>query len=659
MSSIEYRVQSGDTLSAIARRYSVTMDALAQLNHISDINHIRAGQVLRIPKASSSPKPPPQPRSHRVLATDTLSGIAQRHKVSEEELAEANGLTRPYRLVIGQVLTLPITNPSPAPTSHKPASTAQLANTTPGNTPVSKKVRQKSPFERSKAIGSLGRVSNADGVNLREHPDSKAPIKKRLAFNTRVFAGNEFPGDWYFVTLEDGSFGYVYTKYVMLHPPEPGAILHKIEPGESALQIVKQYYKGSAISWGQDERYYVNVLVEANKTKALTGIYKPSAGADWSQTRTREGYFIWIPSLTFAKSLRDKVGSGSISYNLWKDVRRAAIAIGEYHLGAAAFYAGIIHGALESLWDLVAGVIDLVEMVWKFLVSLLTGELFSDAKGLWEALKALKLDELVKSGLEKFLARWNDPDLLRRWLFRGWLVGYAVLELLMEIFTGGAALVKWVGKAGKLSKLLTKFPKVQGVLEKAKGIAKSLPADLKKKLTKTVTESAEQSADLRKADGPVGPARKVDDVDDAPKVDPKKQEPESTLAQLRARFTELARDPAHNGKISSKTINEAKVGLKLEKSGKLKGPITRDPNPAGAEFIDADGIKWDVKSFRSDFPPKKGGFKLERDLEKIKSELAEGENVIIDTQKMSPQHVADLKKALSEASLLDRILWYP
>jgi hypothetical protein len=300
-----------------------------------------------------------------------------------------------------------------------------------------------------------------------------------------------------------------------------------------------------------------------------------------------------------------------------------------------------------------------VEMVWKFLVSLLTGELFSDAKGLWEALKALKLDELVKSGLEKFLARWNDPDLLRRWLFRGWLVGYAVLELLMEIFTGGAALVKWVGKAGKLSKLLTKFPKVQGVLEKAKGIAKSLPADLKKKLTKTVTESAEQSADLRKADGPVGPARKADDVDDAPKVDPKKQEPESTLAQLRARFTELARDPAHNGKISSKTINEAKVGLKLEKSGKLKGPITRDPNPAGAEFIDVDGIKWDVKSFRSDFPPKKGGFKLERDLEKIKSELAEGENVIIDTQKMSPQHVADLKKALSGAGLLDRILWYP
>lgn len=651
MSSNEYRVQSGDTLSAIARRYSVTVDALARLNHLSDVNCIRAGQVLQIPKALPAPKPPPPPKRHRVLAGETLSELAERYKLPMQELAEANGIPSPFHIFIGQVLILP---------KAKPADSAsKLAKGSQWTSSSHKKFRQKSPFERSEEIGSFGRVSNTGGVNLRERPDGKAPIKRRLPFNTRVFASNEFPGDWYFVTLEDGSFGYVYTKYVMLHPPEPEAILHRIELGESALHIVKKYYKGSAISWGQDERYYVNVLVEANKTKALTGIYKPGAGADWSQTRTREGYFIWIPSQAFAKSLRDKVGSGSISYKLWRDVRQAAIAVGEFYLGVAAFYAGIIHGALESLWDLAAGVVDLVEMVWKLLVSLFTGELLSDAKGLWESLKALKLDELVKAGLEKFLGRWNDPDLLRRWLFRGWLVGYAVLEILMEIFTGGAALVKWVGKVGKLSKLLAKFPKVQRLVDKTKALARSLPADRKKKLTQAVTDSAEESADLRKADGVVGPGQKADDVADAPKVDPKKQEPEPTLAQLKARFTELAKDPAHAGKISSKTITEAKVGLKLEKSGKLKGPITRDPNPAGAEFIDADGVKWDVKAFRSDFPPRKGGFKLERDLEKIKAELAKGENVIIDTQKLSPQHVAELKKALVDAGVQDRILWYP
>jgi LysM repeat protein len=412
MLRIEYRVQSGDTLSAIARRYGVSMEALARFNRISDVNRIRVGQVLQIPEVISIPTSSPAPKSHRVRASESLVEIAKRYKVSEEEIAVANGLTRPYRVIIGQVLTIP--------NAHKPSSAAtRSVHAISGNTFTPKKVRQKSKFELSKEIGGFGRVSNADGVNLREHPSSQAPIKKRLPFNTLIFASNEFPGDWYFITLEDGSFGYVYTKYVMLHPPEPGAILHKIEFGESALQLVKQYYKGSAISWGQDERYYVNVLLEANKTKTPAGIYQPSAGADWSQTRTRAGYYIWIPSQPFAQGLRDKVGSGSISHDLWRDVRRVAIAVGEYQLGAAAFIAGIIHGALESLWDLVTGIVDLAEMVWKFLASLFSGELLSDAKGLWEALKALKLEELVQAGIKKFLHRWDDPDLLRRWLFRG------------------------------------------------------------------------------------------------------------------------------------------------------------------------------------------------------------------------------------------------
>jgi hypothetical protein len=106
-------------------------------------------------------------------------------------------------------------------------------------------------------------VRNDEGVNLREAPDGA--VKKRIPFNTRVFVSREFPGSWYFVTLDDGSFGYVYQEYVSINPPEPRAILHKIKKNEGALQIVKQYYKGNAISWGQHERYYVNVLEPGNR----------------------------------------------------------------------------------------------------------------------------------------------------------------------------------------------------------------------------------------------------------------------------------------------------------------------------------------------------------------------------------------------------------
>jgi murein DD-endopeptidase MepM/ murein hydrolase activator NlpD len=44
-----YKVRSGDTLSAIARRNNTTVDALAKANNIKDPDRINAGQVLRIP----------------------------------------------------------------------------------------------------------------------------------------------------------------------------------------------------------------------------------------------------------------------------------------------------------------------------------------------------------------------------------------------------------------------------------------------------------------------------------------------------------------------------------------------------------------------------------------------------------------------------------
>jgi len=336
------------------------------------------------------------------------------------------------------------------------------------------------PFELGREIGSLGRVSNDDGVNLRAQPDPAGVIKKRLPFNTRVFVSRELSGDWYFVTLEDGSSGFVYKRYVSLHPPDPGAVLHKIKKGQGALAIVQEHYKKATFTWGADERFYANVLVEANRGVGLRGIYKPREGAPWDTTRTRENYLIWIPSPEFAKSLRGKVGSGSITYELWQDVKTFATVLGDYILGNAAFSAGLIHGALESVWDLVTGVFDLLELVWKFVSSLVTSYLLSDLKGLWELVKALDLRALTDAGLKAFLDRWNAPDLLRRWHFRGWLVGYAAAEIIMAFASGGVTVLKWAGKAGKLSKLLAKFPKFVKLAEKAKQLAKPVQEALQK-----------------------------------------------------------------------------------------------------------------------------------------------------------------------------------
>lgn len=44
-----YVVEPGDTLSVIAERFGVTVEALSQANDISDVNTIRPGQELTIP----------------------------------------------------------------------------------------------------------------------------------------------------------------------------------------------------------------------------------------------------------------------------------------------------------------------------------------------------------------------------------------------------------------------------------------------------------------------------------------------------------------------------------------------------------------------------------------------------------------------------------
>jgi LysM repeat protein len=46
---IRYVVKHGDTLSSIAAQFGVTVQAIVDLNHLDNPNHIEVGQVLLIP----------------------------------------------------------------------------------------------------------------------------------------------------------------------------------------------------------------------------------------------------------------------------------------------------------------------------------------------------------------------------------------------------------------------------------------------------------------------------------------------------------------------------------------------------------------------------------------------------------------------------------
>ena len=107
-----YTVRYGDTLSAIASRYGMTVNALVTLNGIKNANLIYPGQSLRVAdsgqgSAVSQKATTTTPTStYTVRYGDTLSAIASRYGTSTSTLASINGISNPNWIYPGQVLKL-------------------------------------------------------------------------------------------------------------------------------------------------------------------------------------------------------------------------------------------------------------------------------------------------------------------------------------------------------------------------------------------------------------------------------------------------------------------------------------------------------------------------------------------------------------------------
>ncbi len=148
-----YRVQGGDTLSDIARRHGVSAEALMRANgmdpaladgHVGhssrDPDRLQVGQHLVIPVAK-----PGLERQHRVVAGETLAGIADRWGLSLADLLAANpqfdatklgthaGHARgqdPDRLHIGDLIRRPGAHAAAPVASAAPASAPRASTST-------------------------------------------------------------------------------------------------------------------------------------------------------------------------------------------------------------------------------------------------------------------------------------------------------------------------------------------------------------------------------------------------------------------------------------------------------------------------------------------------------------------------------------------------
>lgn len=114
-------VQPGENLYRVGLQYGISWVVLAEANNITNPNRIIVGQVLTIPSESAGEEPTPTPTpgeetTYVVQPGDNLYRIGRIYNMSWVEIAEANGIVNPNRILVGQVLTIP--GSAPAEVTH-------------------------------------------------------------------------------------------------------------------------------------------------------------------------------------------------------------------------------------------------------------------------------------------------------------------------------------------------------------------------------------------------------------------------------------------------------------------------------------------------------------------------------------------------------------
>ena len=98
VSSIDYKVKPGDTLSEISKAYNIDVGTLISYNKITDVRRIWVGANLKIPDTNGLP--------YKVKKGDSLESIAADHNIPLNDILDANNLDSEI-ISVGDELFIP------------------------------------------------------------------------------------------------------------------------------------------------------------------------------------------------------------------------------------------------------------------------------------------------------------------------------------------------------------------------------------------------------------------------------------------------------------------------------------------------------------------------------------------------------------------------
>ncbi|WP_312096597.1 LysM peptidoglycan-binding domain-containing protein [Niallia sp.] len=189
-----HKVGTGDYLTVLAKKYNVSVDAIKEANNLSS-DGTTLGQILIIPKlitdSTTSTPSTNQTGKYTVVSGDTLSAIAKRYGTTVDNLISINGLSS-TTIYVGQVLTIPNGQGDTTTTTSTISSTVQKNLQTlgyyavpaaTGNTSVSAKEAIQN-FQRDYLLPVTGNADEATTTAI-----SHAVVKKALISDTNNYLG--------------------------------------------------------------------------------------------------------------------------------------------------------------------------------------------------------------------------------------------------------------------------------------------------------------------------------------------------------------------------------------------------------------------------------------------------------------------------------------
>lgn len=115
ISVVKYKVKKGDSLTQIAKRNKINVNALASANKLTVKSVLKVGQTLNIPQTtkaatmvSSKPsKAIAEGRMHLVKSGENLTSIARKYGITLQSLLSANHISDPKKIRVNQKLIIP------------------------------------------------------------------------------------------------------------------------------------------------------------------------------------------------------------------------------------------------------------------------------------------------------------------------------------------------------------------------------------------------------------------------------------------------------------------------------------------------------------------------------------------------------------------------